>query len=478
MRRLLCLLALAVPLSVSLRADFTYSGAEMEFSGGTITAPDYIIGADVALDIDLEELGWVWDEETGTWIPPETYADGSVWFTYSEGEGYLKMEGGHLIYVIGSNDEEAPSEDTNSTSGSGTGTTASTSSSTYLPADNNPADHNVSDEEFDAYCAAWQAGEDWPEHGGLIPIDFLTRTAWIYWEYGGGYTADTNTDPDNSGSYQGVYAETTDWDSVWDNLNFTPIGGTMVNWTAARVLCNFDVPDESTAFALEVKLPDNWFSLPEGSSILDVLSLNEITTGTINAQQRTVRWGPYRTSEIPTNIGTFLISMNGDVLPETDDLDGVASFDGTDTALTSYELVEPSLYVYCNTDEAAGRDPALHAGGALLEKALAGRGNRPSEDFSPVFKPFINGEGQLSMRCTLTRDVIYPEMGFVIERKTSLESTEWDEVPVEWTLTEQDGRKLVFETTFACLDSGQPEYHRVRVTENADDAASLPRTFE
>ncbi|QYY36026.1 hypothetical protein [Ruficoccus sp. ZRK36] len=466
-RLLLCLLALAVPLSVSLRADFTYSGAEMEFSGGTVTASDYVLGPDVALNIDLEELGWVWDEETGTWIPPETYADGSVWFTYSEGEGYLKVEGGHLIFVIGSNDEEAPSDDTNSTS-----------SGAYLPADNNPADHHVSDEEFDAYCAAWQAGEDWPEHGGLIPIDFVTRTAWIYWEYDGDYTTNTNTDPNSSGSYQGVYAETTDWDSVWNNLNFTAIGGTIVDWTATRVLCNFDLPEGATACAIELSLPEGWVALPEGDGGLSVISLNEITTGTVNAQQHTVRWGPYRTSEIPTNIGTFLISMNGDVLPETDDLDGIASFDGTDTALTSYELVEPSLYVYCNTDEAAGRDPALHAGGALLEKALAGRGNRPSEDFSPVFKPFINDEGQLSMRCTLTRDVIYPEMGFVIERKTSLGSTEWDEVPVEWTLIEQDGRKLVFETTFACLDSGQPEYHRVRVTENAEVAVSLPRTFE
>ncbi len=349
----------------------------------------------------------------------------------------------------------------------------STWADVYLPADNNPADGRVSTEEFDAYCEAWRHGEDWAEHFGPIPIDFVTRTAYIVWEFDGYYDTDPEGDPDEAGSYNGSS------DTSYGSVTVISIGGlelphTVVYWRAARVFFSLTPPEGTYACAVEMPVSAGWYRLPDDEQVrsTDETDLDTMPTGTTDAGKRTVRWGPYKTSEIPPVLGFGLIAMDGAIVPDTAELTASVSYDGVSGTVSDFQTTEPQLNIVFGWDLEA-LDPGLQLDGPLLERALAGRANRPKEKFAPEFERFIDDEGRSCMRCTLVRDVIYPEMGFTIQRTSDF--TTWEPLPVEWTLVKQKGRDLTFETTFPCLDNGQPESYRVWIEENTTGAADLAR---
>lgn len=453
-----------------------YAGGSLTTDGGSVMFSGDPIGSDGILSLEnsiaLEDWFAMMDTLTsydgdttvfigtlgdGTWLEEMINLSGTDGWVYLEPTEYTT-----ITLIPSERLAYAPSSEP-----------AAPATTTYLPADNNPPDGVISAEEFDTYCQAWRSGVNWPEHGGPIPIDFLTRTAKIFWKFDGAYTYEEGSDPSDPGSYYG-----SDWqltDSNWENVNFTPVGGTMVEWSAARVVCELRQLPIFTAYAVELTLPQGWHSLPVDKGGIDMFSVDALETGTLDAAGRTLRWGPYHGSDIPANIGTALISMEGKILPEVSTLAGAMSRDGSSTSLT-YEMSEPSLYVYLSRDDEEGRDPGLRPAGPLLERALAGTAKLPKKNFSPAFERFTDDEGQARIHCTLVRDVIYPEMGFQVQRTTNF--TNWETLPVEWTLTNQNGRMLTFETTVACLDNGQPETYRVLVTEDNAAASGLARIFE
>lgn len=454
-----------------------YAGGSLTTSGGSVIFSGDLIGSDGILSLEnsvgLEDWFATMDTLTNydgdTTIFIGTLGD-NAWLeeminlpvSGTDGWVYLDPTEYTITLVSGEPLAFSPSSEPASTG------------TAYLPADNNPADGVVSEEEFDTYCQAWRSGVNWPEHGGLIPIDFVTRTAWIFWEFDGEYTYEEGSDPGDSGSYYGSVSYNDPLSTInWNNIFV--VGGTMIEWTAARVVCEIETPQGAAACAVELSLPETWHSLPVDNGGRDMFSVDALEPGTLDAAGRTLRWGPYRADEIPAHIGTALISMEGKILPEDGELAGVASFDGESSALNCL-FTDPSLYVYLYSEDEEGRDPGLRPDGPLLERALAGTAKLPKKNFSPVFERFIDDTGQACMSCTLVRDVIYPEMGFQVQRTTNF--TDWETLPVVWTLANQSGRMLTFETTFACLDNGQPETYRVLVTENTAAAAQLTRSFD
>ncbi|MBC2594755.1 hypothetical protein H5P28_10830 [Ruficoccus amylovorans] len=342
---------------------------------------------------------------------------------------------------------------------------------TYLPADNNPADGIVSEVEFTAYCDAWRKGLDWPEHGGPVPVDFVTRTAWIFWEYDGYYEVDVEGDPGNSGTYSGSVTLTSD-----SLQGLLPIGPTLiateVYWRSARIYFSVNAPVNTYACAVEMAVPAGWNRLFDDERVSTVNDLDAMPNGTVGAEGRIVRWGPYRTGDIPDYLGFGVIAMDGTILPDVSGLEATVSFDGSLETVTDFQAEKPWLSIIIGTDS-AGEDPGLRLDGPLLERALAGRANRPSDEFAPVFERFSDESGTSWMRCTVVRDVIYPEMAFIVQRTTDF--SQWQAVEVEWLLKAQDGRYLTFETEFPCV--GGPEVYRVQVEENSVDVAGLVRGF-
>ena len=61
-----------------------------------------------------------------------------------------------------------------------------------FPADLNPADRRISMDEVTAYAAAWRRGANWPCHTQGIPIDYVTRAAFL-WRGGECYEVNSST---------------------------------------------------------------------------------------------------------------------------------------------------------------------------------------------------------------------------------------------------------------------------------------------
>jgi hypothetical protein len=196
-----------------------------------------------------------------------------------------------------------------------------------FPADVNLPHRRLSIEEVTAYAAAWRRGLNWRCHAQGIPIDYVTRAAFL-WRAGECYTVDSL-----------ITNEPLWWVTCATNVSLalTPVSSLTFAGSAERQLPPAFVPGESlpvviavtpirgtTAYAVEDQFPAGWTVAQIGQG------------GELDSVHGQVRWGPFfddtlRTlayQAIPPSTASGAASFVG-----------AASFDGTGASITGSRQV-------------------------------------------------------------------------------------------------------------------------------------------
>lgn len=187
------------------------------------------------------------------------------------------------------------------------------------PADQSPADNQISIVEITAYGAAWRQGKSWPVPPSPIPIDYVTRAGFL-WKNGEAYLMDPRI------------ANAPAW---WVNLPSGPVAkshpvkkstGSNVRNFAGRHLPARFVPtkpllvtvsitpkEDVQAYAVQDQVPTGW-------EVLEISHAGELDPGT-----HQIKWGPFLDST--PRVLSYQI-QTGPIATPVFEFRGIASFDG------------------------------------------------------------------------------------------------------------------------------------------------------
>ncbi len=292
----------------------------------------------------------------------------------------------------------------------------------YFPADNNPADGVISEEEYLAYVQAWLNHEEWAEHdGGQVPIDFVSRAAYLRWKHNGHYQVTGN------GSTATSYGSTSI--SIGFSSSNLFLVGAPDPYEPASVTVYLDTPEEEwNAVAVEERVPLKW---PVDILSTDPYSKSDLMprTGLSIVQvgdEWVVRWAPVE----PSDNGNFVYQLRVPIgqLPIStpmswEGFSGVQSYDGVSRPST-YRYLDPGAFnaegwLYANTSrpyswgwaigevteqEASRRISALAFGGNHRVEALS--------RFMPVFswQEGADGRWKVVVEYSLHRQAVRDEL--------------------------------------------------------------------
>lgn len=179
------------------------------------------------------------------------------------------------------------------------------------PADRAPANDHLSADELSAYAAVWKTEESWPAGPSPVPLDYVTRAAFL-WKSGEYYAFDAAQVPPLCWVPVVIVSDAAQGPSL------VPLAGRAVRGRevqadgSVRVTIRLLPAPGTHAVAVEEVLPDGAVA-------------GEISSGGIwTAASRTLRWGPFFAGEVPTL--SYLLSGPGE--PR-----GRASFDGQNLPL-------------------------------------------------------------------------------------------------------------------------------------------------
>lgn len=333
----------------------------------------------------------------------------------------------------GSNDGQGPD-----TPGTGS---SNESTPVYFPADNNPSDYVIGEDEFENYSAAWRGGLTWLEN--KITIDQASFAGTVYFGHEGNYHTQTNTDgsttfvaglPPDSGEDNG---------SSTSGTSLTPVGP-----VPATVYIEVDPPEEAIAYAIEEHIPTGWVFV-------------DSTTGFYNSSEHILRIGPLPASWVIHEYQ--VLSMLGDrIVPNQ--FDATISYDGNSQTLSSHSADEQygfrlSSWMY---DEISPDD--------LWSFGLTGETGKDYTDFLPTFKFEESEEGQPRLKIQLYRFILADDVELQCQYSNNL--SDW--YPVTelniLDLGEYDADIHLFEVTIPIPEeTNRPIFYRVEIIHNDVD---------
>lgn len=305
----------------------------------------------------------------------------------------------------------------------------------YFPADNNPADYVINEDEFNAYKWAWRLNQDWPDTGSKISIDEASLSGAIYFGHEGAYHVQyvdgipvfvpgAAPEPNNSGSNT-------------DSTSIIAIGP-----VPAKITIEVDPPEEAIAYCIEERVPDGWIFWN--------------SNGTYSESDNTVRWGPAPAGY--TLLEYELFSQLGE--REPGGFDGTISYDGESQPLTSHTS-EPfygdSFSNWLWDDEAPVESSELWA------FALLGSPDADYQSVYPEFKHvFANNEHFITTklyRYKWTDDIV-----FEFQYSTNLD--DWYPI-VDATMTRDDDYNsdvFAFDVMIPCETArAEPRFYRLEI---------------
>ena len=190
------------------------------------------------------------------------------------------------------------------------------------PADLAPADMRLAIAEVTAYGAGWRRGEPWPVPPVPIPMDYVTRAAFL-WRGGECYTVDAsvtnaplcwvNCDAPRGADFQSAVSQVSNLPGARRQMAHAFVPGEPLVITLSVS------PAAARAYVVEEQSPPGWA----------VASISD--GGELDAVNGTVKWGPFL-DNTPRSLSYQATP------PATADravsFAGVASFDGTSRTIT------------------------------------------------------------------------------------------------------------------------------------------------
>jgi hypothetical protein len=189
------------------------------------------------------------------------------------------------------------------------------------PADTQPPEWSLSIGEITAYGAAWRRGETWPLPPNPIPIDYVTRAAFL-WRGGECYRFDNRTnaprwwvncDVSSSADFQSAISQVSNQPAANRQMTATFVPGEPLTITIS-----ITSGSDTRAYAVEDTIPTNWTvaAIAEG--------------GEFDAVNGQVKWGPFldSNSRAVSYQVTPPASASGIAV-----FTGAASFDGASVAI-------------------------------------------------------------------------------------------------------------------------------------------------
>jgi Immunoglobulin domain/Right handed beta helix region len=201
----------------------------------------------------------------------------------------------------------------------------------YHPADNNPADMQISLNEAIAYASAWKKGATWPIPPNPIPIGYMTRAASI-WKSGEYYKYDPSLgDPPlcwvNTGKPGKTIRAVGGQDaglSATAGIATSTMASACAAGQSSQVRITASPPPGTIAYALEDQVPAGW----------TVSNINE--DGAFDSVAAKVKWGPFFDA-LPRTL-TYRVTAPKEC-PGTARFHGTASFDGMDVTVTGRRTI-------------------------------------------------------------------------------------------------------------------------------------------
>ncbi|MGF1451498.1 MAG: hypothetical protein ACFB21_05430 [Opitutales bacterium] len=206
--------------------------------------------------------------------------------------------------------------------------------SPYFPADLDQ-DAQISEEEYDAFVNAWLSHLAWPidyEGTGLngepIPIDYVSRAAYLLWEFDGHY--ELSTGHEGARDFEG----STDYDSI--GVEGVVIGPLPYEPALMSIARN-EPPESWVALAVEERVPSHYvvqdptrdpvFNIYGGWEPLDQMSVCHC------GDEYVIRWAPVPADNHDEHLYQIVIPLtelplsNAD-FPSDAELTGTQSYDG------------------------------------------------------------------------------------------------------------------------------------------------------
>ncbi|MBI3417784.1 MAG: hypothetical protein HY043_21035 [Verrucomicrobia bacterium] len=218
-------------------------------------------------------------------------------------------------------------------------------SSLLHPADNNPADNNISLSEFTAYAAAFRRGQAWPSGPSPIPASYVTRAALLY-RAGGTYVFDpkhpqppscwVSTSQPASGEVRRLKLT-----SVMGANVVSDLPASYVPTESITVRIPVTPPAGTVSYAIEDVLPAGW------------TAANISDSGEFDPAENTVRW--FFLDSTPRTL-TYIATPGADTSGVAA-FAGTVSFDGVDQVIAGSRQLAPGSRF---------GQPAKAAGGAVV----------------------------------------------------------------------------------------------------------------
>lgn len=220
---------------------------------------------------------------------------------------------------------------------------------TRHPADRAPANDILVANELSGYAAAWKTEESWPAGPSPVPLDYLTRAAFL-WKSGEHYAFDPALVPPLCWEPVVAVSESAPGPSL------VPLAGRAVRGRevqadgSVRITIRLLLAPGTRAFAVEEILPDS-------------ATATDLSDGGVwTAASRTLRWGPFFAEDVP--VLSYVLTGSGE--PR-----GRASFDGQSLPIHAETAVPESGVRLAGIDTLADGSHQLSLESAALLQGAA-----------------------------------------------------------------------------------------------------------
>ena len=251
------------------------------------------------------------------------------------------------------------------------------------PADRQPADFRLSIGELTAYGAAWKRGDNWPTPPNPVPIEYVTRAAYL-WKNGETYRFDAQSGSPPPLCWVTLAGQAALNVGIAFPANPTPavqtlslpgrrttgalpaalavMDGSYRPGQPVRIRLEVNPPLNTTVYALEDTLPKGW----------SVVGISD--DGSIDPGVSKVKWGPFFDAS-PRAFYYQAVPPSG--ASQAAYFTGAASFDGGDVPVGGRRLIAPaslpSVRLVTDPDGAPCLELAMNAPvGAVVQVEYSG----------------------------------------------------------------------------------------------------------
>lgn len=216
------------------------------------------------------------------------------------------------------------------------------------PADHQPADWTLSMSEVTAYGAAWRRGDSWLLPPNPIPIDYVTRAAFL-WRGGECYRFDDRANPPLC------------WVSCGGSRGLSPAAAP-AGPVAQRLLPVVFLPGEPLTVAIDIQPSEGTGAYAVEDAIPPGWAITAISNdGEYDGASGRVKWGPFFDS-LPRTLSYQVTPPRTTSDPAS--FTGVSSFDGVSVPIAGQRELGEGCRLHVGTQPISGQFELTFAGRA------------------------------------------------------------------------------------------------------------------